>query len=567
MGSEWVDGGPSLGSAIGSIFTGLEAAPGKALNNMATADEIAWNRRVKGANIKASDAYAAALPPAEAAPRIMPVVGPFTGDPTDPATTRGLPRAPVEYIDPRDQALADAQRNLAIAGGSATLLKDPSQWAPQLGYGRVASRGRAATEPDRAEDVFLTTGRYPTADESKLKPAQNFTIQNADGTSTGQTISTRDGVRTVDGQLISTIYDPTKQRLVETGSATALPKLDEGVARERLNVIARQTQGRDLTPEEAFTVKTYAPEAYKASRVVESEGGVPKEKYVHTEEMPAHVVELLNRAGLLRGPATAATNPTVSTAANPAARPAVPTAPGPGATDETGAPVYGGTAGRPAVATAPPTPAPIVPADAAAAAFNPNASRVTAVLGSDPNKIRDDVLKTQEFKDYLSAVPSYNTIVRAATMPPSNATDLNIIYGIAKLFDPGSVVREGELQLASSTGTVGQRLSAMYSKLFNDQGTLDPEARANLVEQARVRMGEYKQNKDVVANYYGNTVAPSQKVAPELAVPPVPEMLDFKREDIVKAAGRGGPRAGSRTAAPTATAPRPRSTDDILEGR
>ena len=51
MGSEWVDGGPSLGSALAGVFGKFEKAPGAALEQMALADKIAWDRRTKLANV------------------------------------------------------------------------------------------------------------------------------------------------------------------------------------------------------------------------------------------------------------------------------------------------------------------------------------------------------------------------------------------------------------------------------------------------------------------------------------------------------------------------------------
>jgi hypothetical protein len=576
MGSEWVDGGPSLGSALGGMFGQFNAAPGKALDQMALADKIAWDRRTKLANIQASQAADAAIPQASVPPRRYTAADIATPAVLDaPLSTLKPPSSALEtltpgsgqIIDPRELAQAQAQRNLAVKGTQATLLDHPELWAPQLGVSRVASRGPGATPYDRAEDIFLTTGRYPTGEESKLPPAQNFTVVNADGSPTGKIVSTRDGRTTLEGDSLASVLQP-GQRLAETGSAAPVPALDENAAKQRLAIIANNSKGRDLTPDEQFTINTLAPIAYKASRVVEEHDGVKNEKYVHTEEIPPGVVEMMARAGMMRGPATSA--PAATTAPGTLAPPSSAVAPA----------ITNLAAAAPAPGAEGPV-APIVPAAAAAAAFNPNASRVTSVLGADPTKIHDDVVKSKPVVQYLNSIGSYNAVVTAATQPPTNATDLNIIYGLAKILDPESAVLGGELKLAASTGTIGQQIKAQFSKLYTDKGTLDAETRANLVEQARVRMQQYNEGKEQVVNYYANEVAPRLRVDPRMAVPPMPEMKEFTREQIIKAAGgtstpRTAGRLGARpaptapaapAATPAETIPAERTAKDIIQGR
>ena len=260
-------------------------------------------------------------------------------------------------------------------------------WAPQLGLARIASPTTAPPGPVRAEDVFRS--RYPSATKASSAPAQNFTIQNNDGSPTGKVYSTRDGKFTVDGQPIASLYDHTTQRAVETGSATATPGLTEDVAKQRLAILANELRSRAPTPEEQFTIQTLAPIAYKASRVEEdstTRPGMKDIKYVRTEEIPPVVADMMGRAGMLK----AAAAPAVAPSAGPAMPPVLP-------------PDLGGP---PATVTTPAVP-PIV---------SPNAERVVGEVPGDPAKIRDDVVSRPRTINTCNSIP---TTIRSSKQLPS----------------------------------------------------------------------------------------------------------------------------------------------------
>jgi hypothetical protein len=67
--------------------------------------------------------------------------------------------------------------------------------------------------------------------------------------------------------------------------------------------------------------------------------------------------------------------------------------------------------------------------------------------------------------------------------------------------DPGSVVREGELALASGTGSFAQNLEGAISKLKSGQ-RLPPEVRMNLVKAMQRRGVELARNYNRVRDQY-----------------------------------------------------------------
>jgi hypothetical protein len=175
-------------------------------------------------------------------------------------------------------------------------------------------------------------------------------------------------------------------------------------------------------------------------------------------------------------------------------------------------------------------------------------------------ELRKEITNTQSFSDYSQAIPSYNVMVKAAqgdarTGMPTSASDLNIIYAVAKLFDPGSVVREGELKLAAGTAPIADQLTAAYNRLFTGEGSLTPEIRANLIAEGLKRMEVYQQAKDVTANWYTDIVK-KQGLDPAEIIPPLIPLLPYNRQAIQNPEVPGQPRPQQQ-----------RSVDDIVNGR
>jgi hypothetical protein len=114
---------------------------------------------------------------------------------------------------------------------------------------------------------------------------------------------------------------------------------------------------------------------------------------------------------------------------------------------------------------------------------------------SDSAKDTLEFNKTSKLRDEFSSLPetkAWNVIqpilvsVRDAAKDNSGGSDLNLIYGMGKVMDPNSVVREGELQLAGSTGSLGQQLQGYYKSIVNG-GRLSPTVKKDLLAQIESR--------------------------------------------------------------------------------
>jgi hypothetical protein len=521
MGSQWVED-PSWGNIFSNIAKGLNDAPGEALSNIAKAEQIK-QARIKAAReteqyglaSKAAGGLDAAIPPAYAPPTDFTAPGPMIGDVNNPADTAGIPTVDLQYTDPRAQALAEARRNVMLNSGKASILKDPTNAPSQIGYGSLAAAGVPKTAEERAQMQGLLTGKLPTEAERAPNPVHNLAVIGPNGQPTGRSIATQDfKTEAVSGRPIQSLVPP-GHTVLATGPASTTPANPFGtgtdaVALQSLEKIRQDSTARGhMTPEEAQLANKLFDVAYPPSRVTESEGGRLVEKEIRAKPIPPSMLPLHEMAdAYVKGRH-------------------LPVPPG-------------GTEPEPYV--------------------NPNQTRVVRTGPQSAAELRKEITNTQSFSDYSQAIPSYNVMVKAAqgdarTGMPTSASDLNIIYAVAKLFDPGSVVREGELKLAAGTAPIADQLTAAYNRLFTGEGSLTPEIRANLIAEGLKRMEVYQQAKDVTANWYTDIVK-KQGLDPAEIIPPLIPLLPYNRQAIQNPEVPGQPRPQQQ-----------RSVDDIVNGR
>ena len=63
----------------------------------------------------------------------------------------------------------------------------------------------------------------------------------------------------------------------------------------------------------------------------------------------------------------------------------------------------------------------------------------------------------------------------ASANNPSPAGDLALIFNYMKVLDPGSTVREGEFANAQNSGSVPNRIVALYNSVINGTRLSDPQ--------------------------------------------------------------------------------------------
>lgn len=95
-----------------------------------------------------------------------------------------------------------------------------------------------------------------------------------------------------------------------------------------------------------------------------------------------------------------------------------------------------------------------------------------------------------EVKNYKQAYPAYASIVDAAKRNTTQS-DINIVYGLAKLYDPTSVVREGEYATVANSPNIPEKIKG-YAQFLAGGGRLSEETKKQILAEAKGRIGSYE---------------------------------------------------------------------------
>lgn len=155
----------------------------------------------------------------------------------------------------------------------------------------------------------------------------------------------------------------------------------------------------------------------------------------------------------------------------------------------------------------------------------PQSGEKTASMEDGLRKEFDGRYEVKGFKDVSVAYSS------AITAGDNKAGDLNIVYALAKTFDPGSVVREGESLMVVNAANLPQQVQGMINYVAGG-GRLGPSQRAQLFNELNIRAKQwqglydtaYSQAADIAQRRSLNVknVLPERIVLPEYKAPPPP---------------------------------------------
>jgi hypothetical protein len=152
--------------------------------------------------------------------------------------------------------------------------------------------------------------------------------------------------------------------------------------------------------------------------------------------------------------------------------------------------------------------------------------------GAKEEGLRKEFAALPEVKNLKEAIPAYQAIVKAAAINNPQA-DINLVYGLAKLYDPASVVREGEYATIANSQAIPEWIKGMAQRLVGG-GRLTPDTKKQILEQAQIRFNSYqsevdgaRQGYDQIAQRGGldpqNVFVPiGQQVASPAATPAAP---------------------------------------------
>ncbi|MGR8923868.1 hypothetical protein ACU8MB_08975 [Rhizobium leguminosarum] len=126
--------------------------------------------------------------------------------------------------------------------------------------------------------------------------------------------------------------------------------------------------------------------------------------------------------------------------------------------------------------------------------FSPGQERVvyqgTSYKPEDVSNLRKEIQGLPTYKSYQQALPPYQSMVDTAKTD-SKASDLNLVYGLGKIMDPNSVVREGEMVMVNNTSSLPDWLQGAINSV-NGGSRLEPATRTAILNEARSRMKAYR---------------------------------------------------------------------------
>ena len=110
----------------------------------------------------------------------------------------------------------------------------------------------------------------------------------------------------------------------------------------------------------------------------------------------------------------------------------------------------------------------------------------------DISGIRKEIHQLPSYKNLAQATPIYESMFETAGRS-TRASDLNLVYGLGKIMDPTSVVREGEMFMVQGINTLPDKVVEGINSLLTGDSALSETTRQQLLQEAHSRMKSYEQ--------------------------------------------------------------------------
>lgn len=114
------------------------------------------------------------------------------------------------------------------------------------------------------------------------------------------------------------------------------------------------------------------------------------------------------------------------------------------------------------------------------------------------DNLRKEVSSSPEAKLYGQAEPIFRSMVGSATSD-TGASDIDFIYGIGKILDPGSVIRDNDMLVVSKSSPYAEFLQGLVSSVSGG-GKLTGETRMRLLDMVQNRMVQLKMSNDEIVS-------------------------------------------------------------------
>lgn len=110
----------------------------------------------------------------------------------------------------------------------------------------------------------------------------------------------------------------------------------------------------------------------------------------------------------------------------------------------------------------------------------------------DSQKLRKEFTAQANVKKFTDSIGPYQSMLKSAPIDTAVA-DVDMLYGLATILDPESVVREGEYATLTKTQSLPEQLRGEVLRAMSGQGRLSQETRAKIMDIAGNRVGSYRE--------------------------------------------------------------------------
>ena len=171
--------------------------------------------------------------------------------------------------------------------------------------------------------------------------------------------------------------------------------------------------------------------------------------------------------------------------------------------------------------------------------FGSNSSGYTDKQTSLMGTLRDDLRKDVE--TYAIVANGYDTIA-SFYEAPSGVSDYALAVAFAKILDPGSVAREGEVNAVRNAGALFPNLKAELSNAITGEGTFSQETRDQIVDLA---LRTYNQKAEQARKQIAGYTRIAEKAG--LTLEDIYSGPDFSEKQLPQAPGAVPPNPGNLT--------------------
>jgi hypothetical protein len=147
-----------------------------------------------------------------------------------------------------------------------------------------------------------------------------------------------------------------------------------------------------------------------------------------------------------------------------------------------------------------------------------NAIAANNTASGKVGELRKEFNSLPQVKNYATIQPILQSVREAASMDTA-AADMNLVYGVAKIFDPDSVVRDSETTMTVKAGSPAQRFLGQFNYVAGG-GRLTPKARAELIAQVESRAKGHEQGYAHARKAYEGIAAKNNIPADQVFIEP-----------------------------------------------